>query len=230
MFDLFRNKRIQKLSDRAEAYVGCVYDDGVRSAAAISPSASRTPGVKYSLREYLPAEPATDTVRCSRKIDTSARDEDANGKVRRSMRDLYSSVSVDRLMYDYTRSNDAADLLRGLERSRNSTFIDCMIEHIDRKQLRDSAVYRAAQLDRRLFSKMVSDREYKPAKDTALAVIFALKLTLPEAEDMLSRAGYTLSHSNKRDSIIEFFLKEKVYDLNDVNSVLYRLDQKIIGR
>ena len=44
MFDLFRNKRIQKLSDRAEAYVGCVYDDGVRSAAAISGSFTPTIG------------------------------------------------------------------------------------------------------------------------------------------------------------------------------------------
>ena len=91
--------------------------------------------------------------------------------------------------------------------------------------MKDADVYKAAQVDRRLFSKIVSDREYKPAKDTCVAFAFALKLTLPEAEDLLSRAGYTLSHSSKRDVVIEYFFKEHIYNLNDVNGVLYQLQQ-----
>ena len=96
--------------------------------------------------------------------------------------------------------------------------------------MRDSEVYKAAQVDKRLFSKMVSNREYKPSKDTAIALALALELSLEEATDMLSRAGYTFSHSNKRDIIIEFFFREKVYNLMDANDVLYRLNQKLIGR
>ena len=77
---------------------------------------------------------------------------------------------------------------------------------------------------------MVSNRDYKPSKDTAIALAFALRLSLDEANDLLSRAGYTFSHSNKRDIIIEYFFREGIFNLMDVNEVLYRLDQKIIGR
>ena len=89
---------------------------------------------------------------------------------------------------------------------------------------------KAAQMDRRLFSKMMSDRNYKPSKDTAVALVIALELSLKQANDLLSRAGYALSHSNKRDVIIEYFIRERIYNLSDINEVLYRLDQKIIGR
>jgi hypothetical protein len=58
----------------------------------------------------------------------------------------------------------------------------------------------------------------------------ALQLTLSEANDILSRAGYVLSHSNKRDVVIEYFFRERIYDLNDVNEILFRLEQKLIGR
>ena len=96
--------------------------------------------------------------------------------------------------------------------------------------MRDSEVYKTAQIDRRLFSKIMSNREYKPAKDTVIALALALKLSLEETNDLLSRAGYILSHSNKKDVIIEYFLRERIYKLNDINEVLFNLDQKIIGR
>lgn len=77
---------------------------------------------------------------------------------------------------------------------------------------------------------MISNREYKPSKDTAIALLLALELSLDEAKDMLSRVGYTFSHSNKRDIIIEYFFKEKVYKLMDANYILHKLNQKIIGK
>lgn len=96
--------------------------------------------------------------------------------------------------------------------------------------MRDAEVYKAAQLDRRLFSKIMSDKDYKPAKDTAIAIAIALQLSLEEATDLLSRAGYTFSHSNKKDIIIEYFFRERIYKLDDINEVLFNLGQKIIGR
>ena len=96
--------------------------------------------------------------------------------------------------------------------------------------MRDSDVYKAANIDRRLFSKIASDRTYKPSKDTCIALALALRLSIDDANDILSRAGYTLSHSSKRDVVIEYFFRERVYDLNDMNEVLYRLGQKPLGR
>lgn len=110
------------------------------------------------------------------------------------------------------------------------TFVDLLLRYIDEKGVRDSKVYKAANIDKRLFSKMVSNRYYKPSKDTAVALMLALELSLEQANDMLSRAGYTLSHSSKRDVIIEYFFKERIYNLVYVNEVLYKLGQKVIGR
>lgn len=110
------------------------------------------------------------------------------------------------------------------------TFVDMLTRYISQNGWTDSYVYKAAQMDRRLFSKIMSDRNYKPSKDTALALVIALELSLKQATDLLSRAGYTLSHSNKRDVIIEYFIREKIYNLSDINDVLYHLDEKIVGR
>jgi len=58
----------------------------------------------------------------------------------------------------------------------------------------------------------------------------ALHLNLPWAKDLLRCAGYSLSHSNMRDIVIEYFIREEVYDLMVVNEVLHKLGEKKIGR
>ena len=143
--------------------------------------------------------------------------------------DRYDRTSVSSLM------RNAADfsmdtLSKKIDSNLNPTFTDKLSEIIHRKGLRDPEVYRAAQMDRRLFSKIMSDRNFKPARDTVLALIFALRLTLPEATDLLARAGYALSHSCKRDVILEYFILEGAYRLTDINIVLENMGQKIIGR
>ena len=76
----------------------------------------------------------------------------------------------------------------------------------------------------------MSDRNYQPSKDTAMALIFALRLKLEQAEELLRCAGYSLSHSNQRDIVIEYFIREEVYDLMVINDVLHKLEEKKIGR
>lgn len=112
----------------------------------------------------------------------------------------------------------------------NSTFVDKLLFYIDQKGMREPEVYKAAQIDRRLFSKIISNKDYRPSKDTALALAFALNLSLVETNDFLERAGYTLSHSIKRDIILEYFICEKIYNLNKINAFLYYANEKIIGR
>jgi len=87
--------------------------------------------------------------------------------------------------------------------------------------------YSLRKLDREI---KYSDREYKPARDTALALAISLQLSLQQTNDLLARAGYALSHSNKRDVIIEYFIREGIHCLSDINEVLYKLNQKTIGR
>lgn len=150
--------------------------------------------------------------------------------IRYSLRDNYNRNTIQTAMRNLSANSSPKGTLRTIESSTDITFVDKMLELIDCKKLRDTDVYKAAQVDRRLFSKIVSDSTYKPAKDTCIALCFAMKLTLPETNDLLSRAGYTFSHSNKRDVILEYFFRERIYDLIDINEILFRLDQKVLGR
>ena len=152
-------------------------------------------------------------------------------EIRYSLRtDSYNRDSIQDAIRKFHEKEARLLTLNLLEENTNMSFVDKMLEYINKKQLRDSKVYKAAQIDRRLFSKIVSDREYKPAKDTCIAICFALQLSLRETNDLLARAGYILSHSSKRDVVIEYFFREGVYDLMDVNIILQRLGLKIIGR
>ncbi len=150
--------------------------------------------------------------------------------VKYSRRDNYDSDTIHRALKDLSENGSPLNTIRTIEENTDVSFVNKMLELIEEKHLRDSDVYRAAQIDRRLFSKIVSDRTYKPAKDTCIALCFAMKLSLEEAKDLLSRAGYTFSHSSERDVILEFFFQEQVYNIMDINIVLARLDQKILGR
>lgn len=144
--------------------------------------------------------------------------------------DKYSSDTVASFMKKYEAPVEIPTLLKALDTVANETFTDALIIHISKKDLQPSKVYKAAQIDRRLFSKIISDRYYTPSKDTAIAIAIALQLSLDDTSDLLSRAGYTLSHSNRRDIIIEYFIHEEIYNICDINAVLYKLGEKIIGR
>ena len=90
-------------------------------------------------------------------------------------------------------------------------------------------VYKDANLDRKLFSKIRCDVNYKPKKATALALGFALHLNLDEMKDLLGRAGLALSPSSVADLIIGFCLKNGIYDIYDVNTLLFEHDQPMLG-
>ena len=98
------------------------------------------------------------------------------------------------------------------------------------KTMTEPEVYKAALVDRKLFSKIISDPGYKPSKDTCVALAYALHLDLEEANDLLSRAGFTLSHSNKRDVLLEYFFAAEKYNIYDINQVLSELGERPLGR
>lgn len=110
----------------------------------------------------------------------------------------------------------------------NDTFQEAVFYHIDTKGLDEVEVYTNAHLDRRLFSKLRSNKDFKPSKKTAISICLGLKLNLDETKDLLEKAGYTLSHSSIADLIIEYFIKNKEYDLNIINSILYEYHQELL--
>ena len=130
---------------------------------------------------------------------------------------------------DYCRlpSNFEDAVLDRLEDS----FGTLLVKTINKKGLVNSEVYKDANIDRRLFSKIISNEGYSPTKGTVLALAIALKLNLDETTSLLKSAGYALSHSSKSDLVVEFFITNMGghYNIDVVNDALEHFGQPLLG-
>jgi hypothetical protein len=104
--------------------------------------------------------------------------------------------------------------------NRQPTLKQVLFDFIDTKALTDTEVYKKAGIDRKLFSKIRSNPDYHPRKNTIIALALALELTKKETEKLLSSAGYSLSESDTSDLIIQFCIEKKIYNLQFVNEAL----------
>ena len=122
-------------------------------------------------------------------------------------------------------SDDWGQLLKDLD----AGFSETLLQLIDRTGKKDSEIYKKANVDRKLFSNIRNNMDYRPSKTTALAFAFALELDVDETKDFISRAGFALSHSSKFDVIVEYFLVNGNYNVFELNEVLFAIDQPLIG-
>lgn len=124
-----------------------------------------------------------------------------------------------------TNSDAWGQLLKNMD----AGFSETLLQLIDRTGKKDSEIYKKANVDRKLFSKIRNNMDYKPSKTTALAFAFALELDIDETKDFIGRAGFALSHSSKFDVIVEYFLVNRNYNVFELNEVLFAFDQPLIG-
>ena len=125
-------------------------------------------------------------------------------------------------------SGAAPDLKEMLKRT-DEGFSQTLLRLIDERGMTDAQCYKRANVDRKLFSKIRSNPAYKPSKATVFAFAVALRLSLPEAEDLLRRAGFAFTHSSKFDIVVEYFLLIRRYDILEINEVLFDLDLPLLG-
>lgn len=100
------------------------------------------------------------------------------------------------------------------------TFQEKLFEYIDRSGLKSSDIYRPIEMSRQQYSKILCNKHYQPKKNTALLLCIVLKLSLAEAEDLLSRAGLAFNPSSKQDVIVKACLLQKQYDISFIDAVM----------
>ena len=115
------------------------------------------------------------------------------------------------------------------QKERYSDFQTMLFHFIDKKNLKDSDVYNKVHIDRRLFSKIRSDKNYHPSKETILLLGFALELNEEEIDRLLNSASYSLPKNNYYDLIIRFCFIHKIYKLTEVNELLEEYHCKLFS-
>lgn len=135
--------------------------------------------------------------------------------------------NISRIKGEYIPNKETFTLDRLLSEVGES-FHEMLFMHIDMSGMTDVEVYKRANIDRKLFSKIRSNPAYHPRKQTVLALAIALKLSLEDTVDLLSRAEYAFSPGNKGDLIVKYFIEQEIYDIMAINFALDEYNQPIL--
>ena len=114
-------------------------------------------------------------------------------------------------------------------KEKDAGFTETLLELIKKKGLKNSTVYKKANISKQHFSKLINDPEAKPSKQTAIALALALELNLEATRDLIGRAGYALTNSSTFDLIIRYFIEHKQFNVIEINIALYEFDQSLLG-
>jgi len=166
--------------------------------------------IKDKLKKYL-----DDNLKNEKKLFSAARMKQAISH------DKYYDIDIVEEANMFELSAGASNIDNFIDNELNENkFQKLLFKFIDDRGLKDSDVYNKAQVDRRLFSKIRSDENYHPSKETIISLASSLELSIKELEELLESASYSLPKNNKFDLIIRFCFLEKIYDIIEINNLL----------
>lgn len=133
------------------------------------------------------------------------------------------------MLYFAVPQFDRINFQRMFNEEKGETFSEMLLRLIRDSGEKNSNIYKRANIDRRHFSKIAGNANYRPSKETALAFAIALHLDFDTTQEFLSTAGYTLTKNNLADVIITFFIERKIFDINLLNDYLFEYKQPLLG-
>lgn len=146
-----------------------------------------------------------------------------------AFRDIASSDFASRDTASPDRAVRPRRSLQDLMSKAGENFQGCLLRLIDERGLTDAQVYKRANIDRKLFSKIRCKADYTPSRKTAISLAVALELNLDEMTDLLRKAGIALSPGSKFDLIIRYCVENHIYDTMTINAILFDYDQPLLG-
>ena len=233
---LLRPSPFEELSDDEDDFFEFALPD--QAELPLPPPASSAEKTAESSHAFFVPSPKPSPAKTPKVVDPYAdprSDEDMEAiygdryskrpRAHRQLKEEWRAYEAPRASYDPTRNRVETE----------ESFSEAVLRIIREKSLSDPECYNRANVSRAVFNKIKQSalypdsRSYKPSKATALALALALELSLDETNDLLKKAGLALSHSDKGDVIVEYFLVHRIYDIFELNEVLFRFDQPLLG-